>query len=210
MNRTDVLMDACCAVVFCGGRATRLEHQLHGLPKALIPLDTTPYLDGLLGLFRLSGIGKIVLCISSFTSAIKKHIGNGSRFGLEVGYSVDSGYVENAGALLQALRCIDTPLVLCINGDTVVNIDFIELIHAHVRSGGIATLVGSMRDDQPHPKAVEVGLNGWVKDIYELEQDDGRLIETSPHSLWMSNSGVYAFDRQRVAHFWPRICGRGS
>lgn len=204
MKQTDALMNSCCAVVFCGGRATRVQSTLDGLPKALIPLDTTPYLDGLLNLFRLSGIQKVVLCISPLTSAIEKHIESGSRFKVDVRYSVDSGYVENAGALWAALQLVDTPLILCVNGDTIVEIDFRALVCAHVHSGGIATLVGSTRDDQPHPKAVEVGLNGWVKNIYELEQDAGRPVEISPHCLWMSNSGVYVFDRRNIARYWSR------
>jgi len=203
MKQSDALMKGCCAVVFCGGRATRLRSILHGLPKALIPLGTTPYLEGLLTLFRLSGIKKAVLCISPLTSVIEKIIGNGSRFGLEIHYSTDSGSVENAGALWQALRLIDTPLMLCINGDTVVDVDFRQLVHAHLRSGAIGNLVGSMRDDQPHPKAIEVGLDGWVKGVYELEQDAGKSIKTASHSLWMANSGVYVFDRRTIHRFWP-------
>ena len=89
MRRPNTLMDSCCAVIFCGGHATRVQSVLDGLPKALIPLDKTPYLDGLLKILRVAGVKKVVLCVSPFTNLISKYVGNGSRFNLDVRYSVD-------------------------------------------------------------------------------------------------------------------------
>lgn len=203
MRKSDTLMDSCCAVIFCGGRATRVQSVLDELPKALIPLDKTPYLDGLLKILRVAGIKKVVLCVSPFTSSISTYVGNGSRFNLDVRYSVDDGNVENAGALWAALPLTDTSLMICINGDTVVDVDFQNLVRTHVWHRGVATLVGSTRDDQPHPGAIEVGADGWVKGIYEFEQDEGKSVDIPSDSIRMSNSGVYVFDKKRLHRHWP-------
>ena len=93
--------------------------------------------------------------------------------------------------------------MICINGDTVVDVDFQNLVRAHVWCEGTATLVGSTRDDQPHPGAIEVGADGWVKGIYEFEQDEGKSVGLHSDSIRMSNSGVYVFNKKRLHCHWP-------
>jgi NDP-sugar pyrophosphorylase family protein len=190
-------------VVFCGGRATRLQHLLNGKPKALVQLHGEPYLVRLLHYARSHDIRQCVLCISPSSGEIAAAVGDGSWFGLSVDYSIDTGLVENAGALWQALSQVRTSVMLCINGDTIVDIDFQDLVDHHVASGCIGTVVTSSRTDQPHPGAVEVGLDSRVRAIREDEQDRGIAIRQEAGFRYCSNSGVYVFDRARLENDWP-------
>lgn len=203
MQSNDFFAEQCTTTIFCGGKAIRLQEVLKGDPKALVNLHDRPYLDGLLKLLSKQGFRKIVLCVSPATTRIISQIGNGAEYNLNVQYSIDSGLQENADALWVATSLIHTPLALCINGDTLIDINFDQLLHSHIISGAIGTLVASTRTDQPHPGAVEIGLNGWVKDIHEADQDKGKVIIPSPFSLWGSNSGAYVFDFQRLLQNWP-------
>lgn len=192
-----------CAVVLCGGKATRLQSILHGTPKALVRLDRQTYLAGLLQLLRRWGIVEVILCISKVTLLIANEIGDGSKLGVYVKYAVDSGEVESSGALWNALPALYSPLLLCIYGDIVVDVDFRKLLNAHTHSGAAATLVGSTREDQPHPGGVEIGIDGWVREIHEAAQDRGELIIVSPTSIRLANSGVFVFDREAIKKAWP-------
>src|SRR5687768_11706549 len=102
MRSEDIWESVCTAVVFCGGRGTRLQPILQGKPKALVEVADRPYLDGLLRSLRKAGVRRVVLCISGPTLAIAGQIGDGGRYGLRVRYTLDSGDVENAGALWSA------------------------------------------------------------------------------------------------------------
>lgn len=210
MTANNSFTDVCSAVIFCGGRATRLLPTIGKLPKALVKLDKTPYLESLLLFLKAAGITKIRLCISPFSLAIGEHIENGVRFGVDVSYSVDNGLIENAGALWTTLPSIDTPLLLCINGDTIARVNIENLINEHIRSGSLATLVGSTRTDQPHPGAILVGYDGWVYDICEKEQDEEKPFDLSSQMLRLSNCGVYVFDRLRLKQNWPRCYSTGK
>ncbi|TFB09858.1 hypothetical protein E3V36_05525 [Candidatus Marinimicrobia bacterium MT.SAG.2] len=192
----------CTAVIFCGGKATRLRPILRGAPKALIKLNEQPYLDGLLKLLFRMGVRFVFLCISPPTIIIANSVGDGHRYGLTVKYTIDNGEVENAGALWNALPDLHTPLLLCINGDTIVDLNLPNLINAHIRSGAVATLVGSTRNNQPHPGAIEVSLDGWVNDMHEAAQDRGEQVIVAPSSARLSNSGVYVFDRTEIKNNW--------
>lgn len=203
MESNDFFAEQCTTVIFCGGKASRLQKVLKGAPKALVNLHSRPYLDGLLKLLNKQGFREVVLCVSPATTKIIDQIGNGAEYSLHVQYSLDSGLLENADALWRATSLTHTPLLLCINGDTLINIDFGQLLRAHIISNAIGTLVTSTRTDQPHPGAVEVKIDGWVKDIHEEEQDTGKIITPTPSSVWLSNSGVYVFDFHRLLPHWP-------
>lgn len=203
MRTLNLFADQCTVAIFCGGQATRLQEVLKGKPKALVELDNRPYLDGLLKLLAKQGFKKIILCISPLTLSITQAVGDGTEYGLNISYSIESEPQGNASALWVATSLIYTPLALCINGDTLLDIDFNKLIQAHIASKALATIVSSTREDQPHPGAVEIDISGWVKDIHEAEQDEGGIIISSSSSLWVSNSGAYVFDFQRLLQNWP-------
>jgi NDP-sugar pyrophosphorylase family protein len=193
----------CTAVVFCGGRATSVRSILHGLPKALVPIAGKPYIVGLLTRLKSIGFTRCVLCISPFTLDIESRLRSTKELGLEIRFSKDSGTVENAGALWCAMDLIDTDTILCLNGDTIVDIDYHALIREHMKRTPVVSLVVSSRSDQPHPGGVVLSSNLWVKDIVEEELDHAKSISRKSHLRYMSNSGVYMIDRNRLYKNWP-------
>lgn len=199
---TQEISRLCTAVVFCGGRATRLQGHLRGKPKALVLLDRRPYLHSLLYRLRDAGLKQVVLCVSPFTTDIIKQVRGGSEYGLRVRYSVDSGLRENADALWRARNLVHTSLAICINGDTIFDINFTELIQRHMQCGTVATVVASEREDQPHPGGIEVSPDNIVEDLNEWAQDRQIRIIRSPFSRSYSNSGVYVFDMARLMKDW--------
>lgn len=200
----------CCAVVFCGGPAIRLQPILQGKPKALVELNESPYIVGLLRNLKGAGVRECVLCVSRLTLRIVHAVGDGTTLGLHVRYAIDDGTVENAGALWNALPPLEAPLLVCINGDTVVDVDLVRLLRAHRYWMPAVTLVGSTRDDQPHPGAIEVALDGWVRAIREDDQDRGMIITRHPGRRYLANSGIYVVDRKRLSVDWPVELRRGK
>jgi NDP-sugar pyrophosphorylase family protein len=198
------LSQLCTAVVFCGGRATRLRDQLRGGSKALVLLDSRPYLHSLLLRIREAGLKEVVLCVSAFTADISELVRSGSEYGLNVRYSFDSGLLENADALWQARSQIRTPLAICVNGDTIFDVNFSDLIRTHCRSEAVGTLVASERLDQPHPGGVSVAANGKVVDLHEWAQDRKVSFSIPESAKAYSNSGIYVLDMQRLLEDWSR------
>lgn len=175
-----------------------------------MPLHRRPYLHGLLLALRRAGIAQGVLCTSRFSRLVRLYAGSGGKYGLSLGYSHDPGTIENAGALLWALPGIRTPLILCVNGDTIVDLDIEAFLDFHLASGATASLVASTRWDQPHPGAVEVMPSGFVRDIHEVSQDCGSVYSVHPQSRGFANSGVYAFDAARLRREWQSALRPGK
>lgn len=190
------------SVIFCGGSASRLAPANLGVPKALLPIGRDTYLRGLLRLLKRYNLDQVVLCVSNSTLQIANDLGDGRNLGVNIRYAVDTGNVENAGALRNAWPDLHTPQLLCINGDVLFNVNLNLLIASHISSGATATLVASSRTDQPHPGGIEIGIDGWVRDIHEADQDQGNKIQVSVTSILKANSGLYVIDRQKTDQDW--------
>ena len=203
MKKKPKPIESCTVVVFCGGRATRVSSILRGLPKALVPIAGRPYLVSLLTKLKRIGFTRCVLCVSAFAPDIEKRLQSTRVLGLEIQFSKDSGTVESAGALWCAMDFIDTKTIMCLNGDTIVDVDYRVLIREHMKRRPIVSLVVSSRDDQPHPGGVVLGPNQWVKDITEEEQDRGKPVSRKNHLRYVSNSGVYVINGDRLRRDWP-------
>ena len=75
------------AVILAGGRGTRLGSLTDRLPKGLVRIAGRPFLEHLLLYLRGQGLVEILFCAGYLGDMIEEYFGDGSRFGLEIGYS---------------------------------------------------------------------------------------------------------------------------
>lgn len=204
MREKSKLIMRCTVVVFCGGRATRVKRELRRLPKALVPLANEPYLVVLLKKLQRVGFANAIICTSPFTRDIVTELRKKSPRDLDIQFSEDSGKVENGGALWQAMKSIRTNTALCINGDTIVDLDHRTLVREHVKHRASVSIVVSSRADQPHPGGVVIRPDSWVDDIVEEELDRAESVGRKEGLRYMSNSGAYVVDREMLLKNWPK------
>ena len=90
--------------ILAGGLATRLQPLTRTLPKALVDVNGEPFVAHQLRLLRSRGIARVVICASHLGEMLLEYVGDGTRFGLEVGFSFDGPRpLGTAGALRKAL-----------------------------------------------------------------------------------------------------------
>ena len=75
------------AAILCGGLGTRLRPHTNALPKPMIPVNGRPFLECLIEQLREQGIRRVLLLTGYRGEQIEGHFGDGSRFGVEIGYS---------------------------------------------------------------------------------------------------------------------------
>src|SRR5436190_842448 len=91
-------------VILAGGLATRMRPLTETLPKALLPVAGTPFIDHQLGWLAAHGVTRVVLSIGYRGEMLRDHVGDGGRWGLSIRV-VDEGtrLRGTAGALRLAL-----------------------------------------------------------------------------------------------------------
>jgi len=137
-------MSASKVLILAGGFGIGLREIFHGRPKHLIPINGKPFLHYLIKLLRNNNLTDIVLAVGYLSSQIIGEIGDGSKLGVKIVYSVDSRPLGTAGSVKNAQKYFKDDFLI-INGDTYLDIDYQELIDFHKKNRADFTLVGTTK-----------------------------------------------------------------
>ena len=100
-------MDGVRAMVLAAGRGERLRPLTDTVPKPLVRVGGRPLVDYALETVARAGIRRAVLNLHHLGSLIREHVGDGSRYGLEVGTSPTEVPQKASRAVVQTLlSCI--------------------------------------------------------------------------------------------------------
>jgi mannose-1-phosphate guanylyltransferase len=138
-------------MILAAGRSTRLGTIGMALPKPLLPICGYPAITYVIELCKRAGLGDIVINLHHHGDKIGQALGDGSRFGVRVRYSVEEELLGTGGALWKARAMFAPGPVLVINGKVAADIDLKEVLAAHgdAPEGTVATMV--LRED-PNPE----------------------------------------------------------
>ena len=122
-------------VILAGGFAKRLGLITEQIPKALVKINDIPFVDWQLSLLARKGIKKVIFCVSHKSEMIEGHIGDGSRFNLEVKYSKDGiTQLGTGGAIRKSISLLDESFMV-LYGDSYLEMDYKEAQTAFEGSG---------------------------------------------------------------------------
>ncbi len=104
--------------ILAGGVAMRLRPLTQTIPKALIDVNGEPFIAHQLRLLRANGIERVIVCTGYLDEMIQSYIGDGVRFGLQVGFSFDGPrLLGTGGAIKKALPLLGDALPRLWAGD---------------------------------------------------------------------------------------------
>ncbi|MEG1810293.1 MAG: sugar phosphate nucleotidyltransferase [Clostridia bacterium] len=128
------------AIIMAGGSGKRLRPITCSIPKPMVPLLNKPVIDYCIELIKSHGITDISITLFYLPNKIKEHIGDGSRFGVDVSYSTEDQPLGTAGSVKLAAGERSDRLIV-ISGDAICDIDLTEAIRSHEASGAAVTIV---------------------------------------------------------------------
>ena len=117
-------------IILCGGKGTRLGALTHNVPKPMLNIGQTPFLELLIRFFLSRGLSKFTLCTGHLSKMIVNHFGN-NFLGATIRYSHETKPLGTGGALMKALKGCDSDWILVCNGDTLVDFDVEKMLHDH-------------------------------------------------------------------------------
>jgi NDP-sugar pyrophosphorylase family protein len=144
MPPTDITIPA---ALLAGGLATRLRPITETIPKALVEVAGRPFVDHQLELLSRHGIRRVVLCLGHLGDRVRDHLGDGSRFGMELQYAFDGetllgtgGALRRAGSLLGHLP---DDVFWVMYGDSYMDINYRAVLESFNASGadGLMTVL---------------------------------------------------------------------
>jgi NDP-mannose synthase len=146
------------AVVFAGGRGTRLAPYTSVLPKPLMPIGDRSILELVLGQLAAGRITDVTLCVGYLSHLIEAVLGDRTPDGVQISYVRE----EEALGTAAPLRLVDglDSTFIAMNGDVLTTLDFDALIRFHRRSRNVLTIATRDRPIQIDYGVLHLGENG--------------------------------------------------
>jgi bifunctional UDP-N-acetylglucosamine pyrophosphorylase/glucosamine-1-phosphate N-acetyltransferase len=147
-------------------------------PKVMLPLANRPMMEHLVLAARDAGITEFIFIVGYGEREIRKHFGDGTRFGIHIGYSVQRHQRGTADAVGAARDLVTGPF-LVMNGDMILKKEDIKkMCHGKSPCMGISTT------DHPGDYGVVLTERGFITSLEEKSKN--------PKSN-LINAGAYLF-----------------
>jgi NDP-sugar pyrophosphorylase family protein len=136
------------AMILAAGRSSRLGPIGLALPKPLLPVCGYPAITYGIELCRRAGLTDIIVNLHHHGDKVGQALGDGSRFGVHLRYSVEEELYGTGGGLWKARYMFSPGPVMVLNGKVAADVDLNAVMAAHrdAPPGTVATMV--LRHDQ--------------------------------------------------------------
>lgn len=115
-------------MIFAAGRGERLKPLTDSCPKALCTVCGIPLIEYHIQHLALAKFKTIVINLAHLGSMIRDHLGNGSRWNINIVYSPEPpGALETGGAMVNAYHLLKDEPFVTVNADIVTDYDFTRL-----------------------------------------------------------------------------------
>ena len=149
-------------MILAAGFGTRLFPLTIDRTKPAIPFLGKPLVAYVAEYVAQSGFRDFVVNLHHQPESVKKALGNGSRYGVNIQYSLETPEIlGTSGALDNARDLLKNGTVMLINGKIISEIDIAAAAEAHRASGAMATMVLKPNIKRERFTEVEV-LDGFV------------------------------------------------
>lgn len=201
------------AVIMAGGAGMRLRPLTYGRPKPMVPVANRPVIDFILELCGKHGIREVTLTLHYLPEVIRDHVGDGSKYGLQVSYAVETTPLGTAGSVRAAVREY-AGTILVMSGDCLTDFDLTTFLAAHRAQGGRVTL-GLTRVARPLDYGVVItGSGGRVVKFLEKPSWGEVFSDTVNTGLYLLEpavleqvpEGPYDFSRE----LFPRLLSQAE
>ncbi len=183
-------------MILAAGRGERMRPLTDHLPKPLLEAGGKPLIVHLIEALAASGCHRLVVNTAHLGAAIEAALGDGRRWGVQIGWSHEGAALETAGGIAFARPQLGDLPFMVVNGDLWTDLDF---------AGFVTRAQRALRDPatDAHLLLVSNPAHHRTGDFW---LDRGRIVEperaapagASPVRLTFAGIGLYRpglFDR---------------
>lgn len=181
------------AVILAGGEGRRLRSVTGDLPKPMVSLAGKPVMERIIELLRDQGFSDICAALCYHPEPIMEHFGDGSAFGVQLDYRLETEPRGTAGSVLACRDFYGDEDFLIISGDAACDFDLQDLMTRHKQVNAAVTMAL-----YPNAEPLQYGLvlqdkQGFVRHF--IEKPDWERVVTD-----MVNTGIYIMSPRAMAY----------
>ncbi|MEO5363676.1 MAG: nucleotidyltransferase family protein [Magnetococcus sp. DMHC-8] len=178
------------AMILAAGRGERLRPLTDHIPKPLVAVQGRPVIVYALLRLALLGVTRIVINACHLADQLMDHVGDGTRWGVQVTWSREQQCLDTGGGVVNALHHMGDAPFLVVNGDILWNVNLQAML---------ATFDPQQMD----------GLLGLVMPPegsggdFVLDTETGQLRRAAGAANALTYSGLLMVAPQALAHYPP-------
>lgn len=178
-------------ILLAGGKGTRLKNVLpSGFPKLLAPIGGRPFIDYLIDYLYSSGAKHIIFALGFGSSMVEAYLNTRSfSSNIKCNVSVEAELLGTAGAIKYASSLLSTEIVCVMNGDTICDIDFDQMLASHLATNASITIALTKVKDISRYGSVVLGYDHRINAFIEKG--------SSTEAGWIS-AGIYLINKDVV------------
>jgi len=187
-------------ILLVGGMGTRLKPLTNQTPKPMLPVGGLPVTERQLLAAKKAGINTVILATSYLSEVFTPYFGDGSKWGMQLLYAVESeplgtgGAIRNAAALVNFAESNEEFVIF--NGDVLSGHNIAAQLDFHRTNNADATLHLIQVADARAFGCVPTDSNGRVLDFLEkMERPVTNAI----------NAGCYIFNASVISQIPENI-----
>lgn len=177
-----------------GGKGERLRPYTNDRPKVMVELAGKPILAWQIEWLKSHGITKFVLTVSYMHEVVQGYFGDGSKFGIEVDYSIEETPLGRGGGIKKAFKSSlisgENDVVVC-NGDIITKLNLMDMINTHLGDKALVSLL------------LVPYISRWG--VVKVDEENHIMgFEEKPKLPYWINGGVYIFSRD-IEPLLPKV-----
>ena len=176
------------AIILAGGKGTRLQDRLKGLPKPLVDICGIPLLERQIMLLKKFEFDQVLILVNHEANQIFEFCKSKNNWDLDIHFFDDDEPLGTAGATLKIMDHLSKEF-LVIYGDTMLDVDLSAFYNFHLQDPQVAVTLFLHPNDHPHDS-----------DLVEMD-DQNRVVafHSYPHE-----SSKYLPNLVNAALYWIR------
>ena len=181
------------AVILAGGKGTRLQERLQGLPKPLVSVFGIPLLERQILSLKEYGFTNIIILVNHKAIDIVSFCEQKDFWGIKI-QCINDGETPRgtAGALLSIMSSLDEDF-LVVYGDTLFNVDFNRFVQFYNESQDIAAALFLHPNDHPADSdLVEVDDEFRIVNFHSYPHPEGKYLPN------LVNAALYILNKSSI------------
>jgi mannose-1-phosphate guanylyltransferase len=172
-----------------------------------MPLVNAPLLEYQLSYLKSAGVSEVCFATNYMAEAVENTFGDGSAFGLNLTYAVETEPLDTAGAIRNAYDRIPGEPCIVFNGDTIHAFNIAAFVKDHLdRMADISLALKKV--ERPHAYGVVSLTNeGRVSGFVEPSEEEKRSVSSKKTGEFDAiNAGLYAMSVEALEAIPQRRC----
>ncbi|MCX6774460.1 MAG: nucleotidyltransferase family protein [Candidatus Micrarchaeota archaeon] len=178
------------AVILAGGRGQRLRPYTDVAPKPMLQLGSKPILEYTITNLRKNGFTEIIIAAGYKHEVIEEYFGDGSKFGVNIEYSIEETPKDTGGALLEIKDKLKKHFVMGM-ADHITDINLRKMYEHHIKTKSMITI------------ALEEMDNISEYGVVDVEKDRVTGFREKPRFSNFINTAIFAIDKEMINYIEP-------